>query len=94
MLHEQIHEVGRTAWNIAVGPDHGPPLLFFHGVTRRWQSFLPVLPSLMLRHHCRSSDGVQACFRTAGMSKPAMSRSDLTTRSRGETKDVPQKTRE
>jgi pimeloyl-ACP methyl ester carboxylesterase len=50
MLHEQIFEVGRTAWNIAVGPDHGPPLLFFHGVTRRWQSFLPLLPSLMLRH--------------------------------------------
>ena len=50
MLHEQIFEVGRTAWNIAVGPDHGPPLLFFHGVTRRWQSFLPLLPSLTLRH--------------------------------------------
>jgi len=50
MLHEQIFEVGRTAWNIAVGPEHGPPLLFFHGVTRRWQSFLPLLPSLMLRH--------------------------------------------
>ncbi|MHC4877988.1 MAG: alpha/beta fold hydrolase [Planctomycetota bacterium] len=50
MLHEQIYEVGRTAWNIAVGPDHGVPLIFFHGVTRRWQSFLPLLPSLMLRH--------------------------------------------
>lgn len=50
MLHEQIFKVGRTACNIAVGPDHGPPLLFFHGVTRRWQSFLPLLPSLMLRH--------------------------------------------
>lgn len=50
MLHEQIFEVGRTAWNIAVGPDHGPPLILFHGVTRRWQTFLPLAPSLMLRH--------------------------------------------
>jgi pimeloyl-ACP methyl ester carboxylesterase len=50
MLHEQIFEVGRTVWNIAVGPENGPPLLFFHGVTRRWQSFLPLLPSLTLRN--------------------------------------------
>ena len=49
MLHEQIFEADGKAYNVAVGPEHGPPLIFFHGVTRRWQTFLPVLPSLMNR---------------------------------------------
>src|SRR6187549_958433 len=33
----------------AAGPESGPPLAMFHGVTRRWQSFLPIIPALATR---------------------------------------------
>lgn len=32
-----------------VGPSAGPPLWMIHGVTRRWQTFLPLFPALSLR---------------------------------------------
>jgi pimeloyl-ACP methyl ester carboxylesterase len=32
-----------------MGPGNGPPLLFLHGATRRWQSFLPLAPALQSR---------------------------------------------
>lgn len=35
--------------NCAVGPENGPPLVLFHGVTRCWQDFAPLLPSLIER---------------------------------------------
>jgi pimeloyl-ACP methyl ester carboxylesterase len=37
--------------NYAEGPAHGPPLLLLHGLGRRWQVFLPVIPALSLRWH-------------------------------------------
>ncbi len=49
MIHEQIIEADGKAYNVAVGPENGPPLILFHGVTRRWQCFTPLIPSLMLR---------------------------------------------
>lgn len=49
MFHEQIFEVQGRAINAAVGPNHGPALLMLHGVTRRWQTFVPLLPALATR---------------------------------------------
>jgi pimeloyl-ACP methyl ester carboxylesterase len=37
--------------NYAVGPNHGPPLVLFHGVLRGWRDFAPLLAELSLRHH-------------------------------------------
>jgi pimeloyl-ACP methyl ester carboxylesterase len=48
-LTERSFEVGSTRLNAAVGPANGPPLVFFHGVTRRWQSFVPVLHAFLPR---------------------------------------------
>lgn len=36
--------------NIAETGGHGPILVMFHGVTQRWQTFLPLIPVLALRH--------------------------------------------
>jgi len=49
MFHEQIFEVQGKSINAAVGPNNGPPLLMLHGVTRRWQTFVPLLPALVTR---------------------------------------------
>jgi pimeloyl-ACP methyl ester carboxylesterase len=46
-LHERIFELGDRAINIAVGPENGPPLIMFHGVTRNWHTFAPILPALI-----------------------------------------------
>lgn len=48
-LEERDYTVGGLRLNVAVGPQSGPPLVFFHGVTRRWQTFLPLLASFLPR---------------------------------------------
>lgn len=35
--------------NAAVGPENGPALVLFHGVTRCWRDFQPILPGLLPR---------------------------------------------
>lgn len=45
-----------TSLNIATGPASGPPLLCLHGVTRRWQDFLPLLPNLSGRWQVHGLD--------------------------------------
>jgi pimeloyl-ACP methyl ester carboxylesterase len=40
---------GPLRLRVAVGPASGPPLWLLHGVTRRWQSFVPLLPALAPR---------------------------------------------
>jgi len=42
--------------NYAEGPSNGPPLVLLHGLGRRWQVFLPVLPALSLRWHIFAPD--------------------------------------
>lgn len=42
--------------NYAEGPAHGPPLVLLHGLGRRWQVFLPVIPALSLRWHVFAPD--------------------------------------
>jgi pimeloyl-ACP methyl ester carboxylesterase len=49
MLTQETFNAGKLELNVAVGPESGPPLIMMHGVTRRWQSFTPLLPSLITR---------------------------------------------
>lgn len=42
--------------NCAAGPPHGPPLLLLHGITRRWQDFVTLLPALAVRWHVHALD--------------------------------------
>ncbi len=42
--------------NYAEGPPNGPPLVLLHGLGRRWQIFLPVIPALSLRWHIFAPD--------------------------------------
>jgi pimeloyl-ACP methyl ester carboxylesterase len=46
---EEFNQTSAGNCNIAVGPENGPPLVFFHGVTRRWQCFLPILSAISTR---------------------------------------------
>jgi pimeloyl-ACP methyl ester carboxylesterase len=55
--------------NAASGHAAGPPLLFLHGVTRRWQDFLTLLPALAGRWHIHALD-----FRGHGSSARAANR--------------------
>lgn len=49
MLREQIFQAGEIDINHAEGPPSGPPLVLLHGVTRCWQDFLTVIPTLAYR---------------------------------------------
>jgi pimeloyl-ACP methyl ester carboxylesterase len=42
--------------NYAEGPAHGPPLVLLHGLGRRWQVFLPLIPALSMRWHIFAVD--------------------------------------
>ena len=48
-LVEHTFDIGEVCLNYAEGPAHGPPLVLLHGLGRRWQVFLPVIPALSLR---------------------------------------------
>jgi pimeloyl-ACP methyl ester carboxylesterase len=50
MLPEYKFKIGGLSFNCARTENSGaPPLLCLHGVTRCWQSFLPLIPTLALR---------------------------------------------
>jgi pimeloyl-ACP methyl ester carboxylesterase len=49
MLTEHIFIANGVPLNYAVGPASGPPLLLLHGITERWQTFLPLIPRLSTR---------------------------------------------
>ena len=51
MLNEQLFHHDRVSLNFATGPRNGPALVFFHGVTRRWQCFVPLIATLSTRWH-------------------------------------------
>ena len=51
MLNEQLFHHDRVSLNFATGPRNGPALVFFHGVTRRWQCFVPLISTLGTRWH-------------------------------------------
>jgi len=56
MLVEKSFDTGEAVLNYAEGPDAGPPLLCLHGLTDRWQYFLPILPALSMRWHTYALD--------------------------------------
>jgi pimeloyl-ACP methyl ester carboxylesterase len=45
MLQERQCRLLDSQRNYAASETSGPPILFLHGVTRRWQCFQPILPS-------------------------------------------------
>jgi pimeloyl-ACP methyl ester carboxylesterase len=56
MFIEQTIDCGEVLLNVASGPESGPPLLLLHGVTRRWQDFTPLLPTLSARRQVHGLD--------------------------------------
>jgi pimeloyl-ACP methyl ester carboxylesterase len=56
MFREEFFSPGPVRLNLAHGPKNGPPLLLLHGVTRRWQSFVPILPALAPRWEIAALD--------------------------------------
>src|SRR6266849_9887709 len=55
-LVEHSFDTGEVVLNYAEGPANGPPLVLLHGLGRRWQVFLPVIPALSLRWHIFAPD--------------------------------------
>ena len=55
-LVEHTFDAGEVRLNYAEGPAHGPPLVLLHGLGRRWQIFMPVIPALSLRWHIFAPD--------------------------------------
>ncbi|MBM3292267.1 alpha/beta hydrolase, partial [Candidatus Bathyarchaeota archaeon] len=56
MLTEKQFKTGSSIINYAEGPPSGPPIIFLHGLTDRWQFFLPILPFLSNRWHVYALD--------------------------------------
>ena len=46
---EKTFDAGGVRLSYAEGPETGPPLVLLHGLGRRWQVFMPLIPSLSLR---------------------------------------------
>jgi pimeloyl-ACP methyl ester carboxylesterase len=55
-LQEKSFQAGEATLNYVEGEDNGPPLVLVHGLGRRWQVFLPLIPSLSLRWHIYAFD--------------------------------------
>ncbi len=49
MFNERLFSCGEFTLNGATGPRSGPPILFLHGITRCWQDFLTLMPSVSMR---------------------------------------------
>lgn len=56
MLTEHKFRSGEVELHLAEGPPNGPPLVLLHGVTRCWQDYLTLLPTLTLRWHVHAID--------------------------------------
>jgi len=56
MLVEKTFDTGEALLNYAEGPASGTPLVCLHGLTDRWQYFLPLLPNLAMRWHTYALD--------------------------------------
>jgi pimeloyl-ACP methyl ester carboxylesterase len=50
MLQEHSFDTGQVELNYVKSPDNGPPLVLLHGLSSMWQSFIPIIPYLLLRH--------------------------------------------
>jgi pimeloyl-ACP methyl ester carboxylesterase len=56
MLEEKRFRVGEAMLNYAEGPESGPPMVLTHGLTDRWQYYLPIMPFLTMRWHVYALD--------------------------------------
>jgi pimeloyl-ACP methyl ester carboxylesterase len=56
MFQESTFTAGDVTLNVAEGPANGPPLVLLHGVSRRWQDWVPLLPTLAARFHVYALD--------------------------------------
>ncbi|MDP2899477.1 MAG: alpha/beta hydrolase [Candidatus Bathyarchaeota archaeon] len=56
MLVEKRFRVGEATLNYAEGPEGGPPMVLTHGLTDRWQYYLPIMPFLTQRWHVYALD--------------------------------------
>ena len=56
MLKESTFNADGVTINFAEGPPSGPPLVLLHGGGDRWQHFLPIIPSLVMRWHIYGLD--------------------------------------
>lgn len=55
-LVERTFDAGEVQLNYAEGSANGQPLVLLHGLGRRWQVFLPIVPALSLRWHIFAPD--------------------------------------
>lgn len=55
-IGERTFDTGEVSLNYAEGPSNGAPLVLLHGLGRRWQVFLPLIPALSLRWHVFAPD--------------------------------------
>jgi pimeloyl-ACP methyl ester carboxylesterase len=55
-ITEHEFDAGEVRLNYAEGPANGPPLVLLHGLGRRWQVFLPLIPALSMRWHIYALD--------------------------------------
>jgi pimeloyl-ACP methyl ester carboxylesterase len=55
-IREQLFDAGQIKLNYAETPPTGPPLVLLHGLGRRWQVFLPLIPRLAPRWHIYALD--------------------------------------
>ena len=56
LTENRVAGSGSLRLNLATGPETGPPLLFLHGVCRRWQDFLPMIPAIGCRRQALGWD--------------------------------------
>jgi pimeloyl-ACP methyl ester carboxylesterase len=56
MLHEKSFDTGTVTINYVEGPRSGAPLLLIHGLSVRWQIYLPIMPPLLMRWHVYALD--------------------------------------
>jgi pimeloyl-ACP methyl ester carboxylesterase len=56
MLTEKRYQNKDVDLNYAEGPEAGPPVVFLHGLTDRWQFFLPVMPAMTQSWHVYALD--------------------------------------
>jgi pimeloyl-ACP methyl ester carboxylesterase len=55
-ITEHEFDTGEVRLNYAEGPPNGLPLVLLHGLGRRWQVFLPIIPELSMRWHIFAPD--------------------------------------
>ena len=56
MINEKSFNTGTIAINYAQDSSSGPPLVFLHGISGWWQSWIPVMPAFSMRWHIYALD--------------------------------------